>query len=102
MYMPIKMYPFPREMKDPEMRNKWISYISRTSPASKRPMGFTGMTKNKNRKNKKKSAVNWNISKFQSGLDFDNTEKISMCQNHASPSDIHREEEVQYQVSYLF
>ncbi|KAL3857708.1 hypothetical protein ACJMK2_012350 [Sinanodonta woodiana] len=32
---PIKLYPFPTEMKDYENRKKWISNISRTSPASK-------------------------------------------------------------------
>ncbi|KAL3883040.1 hypothetical protein ACJMK2_029335 [Sinanodonta woodiana] len=91
MYMPIKLHPFPREMKDPEMRNKWISYISGTSPASKRPMGVLC----KSDPNFKQQST-WNISNFQSGLDFDNAEKISMCQNHASPSDIHRDVEVQY------
>ncbi|KAL3857805.1 hypothetical protein ACJMK2_012440 [Sinanodonta woodiana] len=33
---PIKLYPFPTEMKYSENRKKWISNINRTSPASKK------------------------------------------------------------------
>ncbi|KAL3858897.1 hypothetical protein ACJMK2_009146 [Sinanodonta woodiana] len=86
MYMPIKLHPFQMEMKDPERRKKWISYISRTSPAKQKKSARRVLCKIDPNFEQQSTL---SISNFQSGLDFDTAEKISMCQNHASPSDIH-------------
>ncbi|KAL3885235.1 hypothetical protein ACJMK2_025323 [Sinanodonta woodiana] len=118
---PIKLYPFPTEMKDPENRNKWISNISRTSPASKKiwtpkpedivcnkhfmhgcptqekpdPNLLMGHDKIKSKSTRTESILK--TSKVQSGTEFDNTENISMCQNLASSSDIHTRRDVEVQ-----
>ncbi|KAL3854086.1 hypothetical protein ACJMK2_013366 [Sinanodonta woodiana] len=122
-FCPIKLYSSPTEMKYSENRKQWLSNISWTSPDMVCNKHFMhgcltqeypdpnlrmGHDKIKSKSARRvlckieplleqQSLHKCKTSKVQSGIEFDKTENIIMCQNYASFSDIHTHRDVEVQ-----